>query len=280
MVSNEPNGFYPEIATSNFKKQMRYITNNYSVISLDEIVQRVRKKESIRCCVAITFDDGFRDNYEIAFPILKKYRIPATIFLSTGYMDCQKVPWFLIVRYIFMKSMMTEVSFSPIWKDINMPMKTLEQKFEGSSTAIDYLKYCLPQERNDLIERLSFELGVNEFEDLKSLMLAWNQIQEMQHYGITFGAHTVNHPMLSQIPIDSAKREILESKETIEKKIGKPVITFAYPFGKRSDYDPRIFSLLKKFEFSCALTTEKYPNRPGVNLFELNRSQPWELSLI
>jgi peptidoglycan/xylan/chitin deacetylase (PgdA/CDA1 family) len=280
MISITPNGFFPESSFSDFKKQMTFLANYFRVMTLDELVKKAKNRNSVSSCVAITFDDGYKDNYEIAFPILKRYSLPATIFLSTGYIGNQRIPWFLKVRYIFMKSVITEVSFFPIWNDLRIPIKTVEQKYNASSQAINSLKFRSHKERNDLIDGLCFKLGVTEFEDLKGLMLDWNQIQKMDENGITFGAHTVNHPVLSHLPIDLAEYEIRKSKETIEKKLDKPVSTFAYPFGKKSDYDQRIFPLLKKMAFSCALTTEKYPNRPSVNLFELNRHQPWALSLI
>ena len=86
MIVDEPNGFYPETSTSDFEKQIFHLAKNYKIISLDKIVDRIKNRRSLRRCVAITFDDGFRDNYEIAYPILKKYNVPATIFLTTGYM--------------------------------------------------------------------------------------------------------------------------------------------------------------------------------------------------
>ena len=77
-----------------------------------------------------------------------------------------------------------------------------------------------------------------------------------------------------------AEREIQESKKTIEKKLKKPVTSFAYPFGKKSQYTPQIFPILQKLQFKCAVTTESEPNTHRVNLFELNRPVPWEFSLL
>jgi peptidoglycan/xylan/chitin deacetylase (PgdA/CDA1 family) len=280
MVSNEPNGFYPEISTYNFEKQMRHIANNYNVMSLDEIVQRVSKKESIRGCVAITFDDGFRDNYDNAYPILKKYDLPATIFLTTGYIGTGIVPWFIKERYIFMKTKKTQLRFSSCDKQFFISMPTIRDRFLASDKLMIYLKNCSKSQRNIMLNQLCEKFEVNDFQDIDSIMLNWEQVREMSQDRINFGAHTVSHPVLSKVNPDIAKKEIFESKETILKKTGNPVNCFAYPFGKKADYNSEIFEILKNIGFQCGVTSEKEFNSYETGLYELNRNTPWELTII
>ena len=256
MIVDEPNGFYPETSTADFKKQITHLVKNYRVISLDEIVERVKTKKSLRRCVVITFDDGFRDNYEIAYPILRKYNIPATIFLTTGYIGSGTAPWFIKLRYIFIKTEKTELRLRLDDKNILLPMHTKEAKFTASDRVMACLKSCPDEQRLSLLDRSCKELEVNNFQGLDNLMLTWDQIVEM------------------------AERKIWQSKETIEAKIKKPVTSFAYPFGKKSQYTPQIFPILHELGFKCAVTTESGPNTHRVNLFELNRPVPWEFSLL
>ena len=143
-----------------------------------------------------------------------------------------------------------------------------------------YLKDCSEDQRRHLLDRLSMELEVDNFEELNNLMLNWEEIKEMSKNGISFGAHTVNHPIISKIPLDMAEKEILQSKQTIEKMIDQPVTGFAYPFGKEAQYNPNIFPILKKLKFKFAVTTETDVNRYDTKIYALNRSGPWELSLI
>lgn len=280
MIVDEPNGFYPETSTADFEKQIAHLVKNYRVISIDEIVERVRTKSSLCRCVAIAFDDGFRDNYEIAYPILRKYNIPATIFLTTSYIDSGTAPWFIKFRYIFLKTEKTELHFCLDDKNIFFPMHTKKAKFATSDRVMAYLKSCSNKQRLSLLDKLYKKLEVNEFQGIDNLMLTWDQIKVMASHGISFGAHTVNHPILSRISIEMAEKEILNSKNTIGKEIGKPVTSFAYPFGKKSQYTPQIFSILQELQFKCAVTTELRPNTHSVNLFELNRPVPWEFSLL
>ena len=280
MIVDEPNGFYPETSTRDFERQIAHLAKNYKVMSLDEIVRRVKNRASLRRCVAITFDDGFRDNYVNAYPILKKYNIPATIFLTTGYIESGDPPWFIKVRYIFMKTEKTHLTFSLGGTAISLPMRTREQKLAASDRVLAHLKSCPDDERLPLLDRLCQELGIHKFEELNDLMLNWDQIKEMVRNSITFGAHTVNHPVLARTPINGAEKEILESKSTIEHKMAKPVTCFAYPFGKKSTYTRDMFPLLKRVGLECAVTTELAPNTYKTEIFALNRPSPSELSLI
>lgn len=111
-------------------------------------------------------------------------------------------------------------------------------------------------------------------------MLTWDQIKEMAKNRISFGAHTVNHPILTRISLDMVEKEVRESKERIETQICQPATTLAYPFGKKSHYSPSFFPILKKLGLTCAVTTEKYTNRHDTGLFELNRAEPWEFALL
>jgi len=280
MIVDEPNGFYPETSTHVFEKQIVHLAKNYKIISLDEIVERVKNKRSLRRCVVITFDDGFRDNYEIAYPILRKYNVPATIFLTTGYIENGTAPWFIKLRYIFMKTERTHLQLSHKGTTISLPMRTRKEKFAASDKAMAYLKCCNDRDRLPILDILCEKLGVSTFEGLNNLMLTWDQIREMAENGIYFGAHTVTHPILSQTSLRIAEREIQESKKTIEEKIGKPVSSFAYPFGKKSQYNADIFPILQNLGFECAVTTNVAPNIYDTNLYELNRPAPWDISFL
>jgi len=278
MVVSKVNGFFPETSTLSFEKQVAHLAKNYKVLSLDEIVTRARNRISLRRCAAITFDDGFGDNYENAYPVLKKYNVPATVFLATRCIETGAAPWFIRLRYIFMKTDRTEYELPLKGQNGFCHMRTSTERFAASETVMTHLKTCLEQERISLMDRLCRELGICDFTGLNDLMLNWDQIREMSKYGISFGAHTVTHPVLSTISMNEAEREVSESKTVIEGKIGQPVTTFAYPFGKRRDYKREMVATLEKLQFNCAVTTETGINNYNTPPFELNRFSPWELS--
>jgi len=285
MVTAQPNGFYPETSIDLFERQIAHLAKNYKVMPLDEIVERVKKREHLRGCVAITFDDGFKDNYKNAYPILKKYKVPATIFLTTGSIENKTAPWFIKLRYLFMKTDKTHLRLSldqPIssGQQVTFPLQTRQEKFAASEKVMTYIKNCPDTQRLQLLDRLCTELAVNDLKELDDLMLSWDEIKEMSEQKISFGAHTVSHPILTRIPLTTVEEEILQSRQTIEGRIGKQVTGFAYPFGKEPQYSPDMFAILDKLHFNYAVTTKLGSNNYHTELFALDRWGPWELSLI
>jgi peptidoglycan/xylan/chitin deacetylase (PgdA/CDA1 family) len=191
------------VSPAEFRRQMDYLVKNYHVVSLSEILDFLEGKRRLpRKSVAITFDDGYFDNYVVAYPYLKKYHLPATIFIATAYVQ---------------KKM---------------------------------------------------HLG-----NLLLPMLSWNQIVEMINNNIDIGAHTVSHLDLSRIDIQSAKKEILESKIEIEKETGKKVDYLAYPYGR---YKNDIINLVRRLGFRCAFGGEgvikKNPDMFVLPRIEVKRS--------
>lgn len=280
MIADKPNGFFPETSVEDFEKAVVHIKKYYKVTSLEDIIDRVKSGRSIRGCLAVTFDDGFKDNYTIAYPILRKYNVPATIFISPGFIETGKVPWFIKVRYIFMQTPLKRIRSNIGGQEYDLIMETSRERFLASEDFMCYLKRCEDDNRGRLLNELCDQLGINDFSEINDLMLTWEQIREMSNGGVSFGAHTMSHPVLARLTPEEAQEEIKESKKKIEAMIGKRVDSFSYPFGKRTDYSESLISLLRKMNFECAVTTEASSNRGRVNLFELHRYPPWEMMLL
>ncbi len=277
MVADEPNLFFPEISTSQFEKQIHHLVRNYHILSLEEIIERINNGKSLRRCVAITFDDGFKNNYERAYPILKKYNIPATIFLISGCIENGQPPWFIKFRYAFQSTRKMELKIDLRGETLAMPLITFQDRLECSNKIMSILKCSANEERTDLLDKIFHALKVNDFTELNGMMLSWDQIKEMSGNRISFGAHTVSHPILSQISLKDAEKEILMSKDVIEAHVGKKINIFAYPFGRQAQYSLGLIALLQRGGFICAVTTEHGENNHASSLYELKRSFPWEL---
>ncbi|NYE57322.1 polysaccharide deacetylase family protein [Carboxydothermus ferrireducens] len=186
-----------------FDWQMHYLKEHgFHTVSLDEAVDYLEFGKPLpEKPIVITFDDGYRDNYVYAFPILKKYGFRATIFIITGIVG-----------------------------------KTNEwDEREGKPT---------------------------------NYMLTWKQIDEMANYGIEFGAHTVNHPRLTKVPLEVAEKEIFNSKKMLEAHFKRPVKYFCYPYGL---YNDQIVEIVKKAGFRAATTTQLGINARGCDLYRLKR---------
>lgn len=280
MISDEPNGYFPESSLQTFSRQMQYLIRNYSVLPLVEIAQRISGGKPVRRCAAVTFDDGFRDNYEKAFPILKQLQVPATIFLTTGSIENGQAPWFIQLRYLFMKTPKSRLEIELAGHTEFFPLANPLEKRSASDMLMNYVQSCPNEERLSILSALPSLLDVDLKDRLQSLMLTWDQIREMGQNGISFGAHTMTHPILTLISPENLRREVSGSKAAIEENTGQAVRAFAYPFGKKRHCPQSAATVLKGLGFVCAVTTEPGANSANTPLYELKRSHPLEMSLV
>jgi peptidoglycan/xylan/chitin deacetylase (PgdA/CDA1 family) len=276
-VNDDNDPFFPGVLTADFRRQMQYIAENYYVCSLGEAIERMATNTVPDRAIVVTFDDGYRDNFTNAFPILRRLRIPATIFLATDAIESENPLWHDLVFSAFRT---TRLSFLKDFPDTGSvySIQNLREKLSTQHHILKYL-WSLPDDDRALaVNRLRRGLAVCNYKD-QNLMLSWDEVRAMYQSGISFGSHTCTHPILSKLSVDRMRREIVDSKRAIEAKLQCNVQAFAYPVGRSQDFDERTKSLLKDIDFRCAVTTQFGVNRRNQDLFELRRATPWESDL-
>lgn len=259
------------ISTQGFRNQARYLCQKYEMMSLDKLTQYIQEKRSLpKKAVVITFDDGYKDNYLNAYPILKKCNIPATIFLTTGHIGTGDLFWWDKVGYVIQNTVLERFELDGLGM---YPLQSIGDRLRAISTIERRLKQLSESEKNLLIEKLVTMSGVDIPPNLgNDLILSWNEVREMSDNGIAFGAHTVTHAILTKLSLEQAKKEIIKSKWSIEEKLNHAITTFAYPGGEPTDLNSDIKEILKESGFACAVTAA--PPRlvnPGMDLYELGR---------
>jgi peptidoglycan/xylan/chitin deacetylase (PgdA/CDA1 family) len=223
----------------------------------------------------VTFDDGYRDNFVCAFPILKELGIPATIFLVSGHIESGQMPWYDIVRLAF--KLTTRPTFS--MENLEGPsgaLKNALDRLSAMENTLLWLRRMSEPDRRSAIPRLFCELGVPTDLSLPNQMLRWDDIRQMSKQGISFGAHTVTHPVLSNVSSAQLRAEITESKRAIEQRLQRPVLHFAYPFGHYPDFSAEAKQFVRTAGYKTAATAVWGVNEPGSDLFELRRFTPWD----
>jgi peptidoglycan/xylan/chitin deacetylase (PgdA/CDA1 family) len=274
-VNDDNDPFFHATSIDLFAKQMDYMACHFNVLSLEEAIGRMKDRDIPNNAVVVTFDDGYRDNYLNAFPILRGLSIPATIFLATNGIDSRRVLWFERVFSAFRETKVFFLkSFGPDSKDY--ALRSLEEKVIAQQEVLRTLRAADDSERPLLVDRLINLLEVEDRKEASDLMLRWDEIRAMRQDGISFGSHTVTHPILSRLPIDKVRVEIYESKRIIEEKLGVPVRAFAYPSGRKIDFNEMTKGILREAGYGCALTIIFGTNQIGQDLFELRRLIPWE----
>lgn len=260
------------ISSATFRQHCELLCKNYDVVSLETAMHFLDgEREVSRPLAVITFDDGYLDFYEEAFPILNEFGLPATVFLPTDFIG-QKTPLahdriYWLMKQAFEKSVPIKEAF--IRAGIS---KELAEKFDGQKDILKLtgLIVFLP---NNLREKLIFEMEKeldNHFENYppEYQLLTWEMVREMSRKGISFGGHTANHVVLPLEDFSQMEAEIVTSKQNLETQLGNKVCSFAYPNG---EYNARIKELVAQAGYKIAVTTEKRINKIGADLLTLGR---------
>ncbi len=267
--------FLAPVPIRRFKNHLEYLATHCNVLALEEAVERIPRRDVPHRAVVITLDDGYRDSYVNAFPLLKEMGLPATVFLATAAIGTGKFLWH--DRACWMISQTTVPFLEGFGSSNRYQLDTWDDKRAAQEGVLLYLRSLDDQGRIHAIESLSSHLKVSGEPDYDPrLMLNWEEVREMYSAGIRFGAHTVNHPILSKLPLTAVVDEIRESKETIERFLGDRVTTFAYPSGRPQDFNSEIKEIVKQEGFACAVSTVAGANYEGDDLFDLKRVGYWD----
>jgi peptidoglycan/xylan/chitin deacetylase (PgdA/CDA1 family) len=245
---------------------LSFTSKGYQFISLDNLHDWLQNKKKIKQkFICLTFDDGYRDNFIHALPILKKHNIPATIYITNCLPNGNGILWwYLFEDYVKTANQLiinsTNFSKSFHWK-------TEQEAFDQFGEIGNLIKVITPTELEQVIMK-SFDITKVDFENLcRNLSMSWDEIKQISEEPlITIGAHTMTHLSVKQHDEALVAKEMVDSKKELEKHIGKEVHHFAYPFGGEYDVSKRDVLLAEKIGFKTSTL-----NQPG-NIFKANRN--------
>jgi peptidoglycan/xylan/chitin deacetylase (PgdA/CDA1 family) len=253
--------FTPNVSATpeDFDRQMDYIARWFNVVSTRQVVEWLRgEKELPSHAALITFDDGYLDNYTNAYPILRKHNFPAIIFLTTNHIESDLPFYWDLIAYCFHHTNQNQIQF---------PDGTL-RKWNNHTEAerlsedlITFLKTLSEDEKCAWVKRLPDMLDVKiPVGIFRNLMVSWDQVREMHQNGIEFGGHTMNHPILTRVPLDRAREEIFGSKARVEAELGKETFGFAYPNGLEDNFNEDIQRVTEEAGCGVAFTLLNGPS--------------------
>lgn len=265
---NDGNWFGSEVSPTNFNIQMEYFSRKYEILSLNDLVVKFKQPKSLPAnAVVITFDDGYKNNYVYAYPILKKYSMPATIFVTTGNIGNGQMFWWDKVAYVLDHTTASHIQLDEIGDFI---LKSKFDRQNARSSIVEKLKTLSEKQKNLMVSKLLYLANTTIPHNMgNELRLSWEEIKEMSNQRITFGAHSVSHAILTRVSPEQAKYEILQSKKDIEENTKLRVTAFSYPNG---DYEPMLVKFVKDSGFECAFSVK--PNKlinPKDNIYTLGR---------
>ena len=263
-----------------FEKHLQYLKRCYHVISLQELINSLQHDTIPKNSVVITFDDGFADNYHVAYPLLKQYQIPATIFLVTDCIENKRPIWIQEFYYL-----LNSIGAQKIFEILNVLTQELKiaqvkikynskRKLNLNKALEEYLGFSVNKEmRNEVLDRLysNFKIQKDKIFSQNEIFLNWNQVRQMNMNGITFGNHGASHTPLSAMPLNEQENEIQRSKKIIEQNLEKKFVPFSYPFGWKKFFTQATKKIVINTGHSCIVTAKPTLNGKHTSRFELGR---------
>lgn len=254
------------VHTDTLKNHLLVLKKKFTLLSLPDLLNRINDGESCAGHCLLTFDDGWLDNYTDAFPLLYKYKVPATIFLTTGYIGTDCYFWPEEIMYYLGQIHDAQIPKINLLLRLIAEITIKEKNDRFYDQAVEILKRWSPSDREELLKDLRKNC---HFLPLERQMMNWDEVKKMQASGlITFGAHTANHVILDQVSLAEAEHEILQSRKDIKNHLGIFPEFFAYPNG---NYTLEIKEILKKHGFKAATTTNRGKVENDVDPFEIPR---------
>ncbi|MFC1877175.1 polysaccharide deacetylase family protein [Thermodesulfobacteriota bacterium] len=255
-----------------FCKQIDYLKKTFNVLHLSKAVELIKKGQLEDSIAVITFDDGFQNNFDIAFPILKDAGIPATIFLTTKYIDTADTLWFCKFNNAFNRTLKKVLH----WNGKQFDIDSTEKKTKAAIKLQIKLK-SLPtlQMRHEVKTIIGQLYNNHDYQvelDSPYRMLSINAIRKMKEPGlIEFGAHSHTHEILSKLSFKEKKEEIKKSISEFEKIVKTPCRLFSYPNGGVNDFDDETICILESFGIETAVSMIPGPNIYTTPLMSLRR---------
>ncbi|HWO06965.1 MAG TPA: polysaccharide deacetylase family protein [Candidatus Paceibacterota bacterium] len=259
------------VGTDNFAKHIQWFTQHFTLLPLSTLIETIGVAYE-KPPLAITFDDGYANNYTDAFPILRDAGVPATFFITTGFIEGAPLP---VDRLEYaLGSHRDRITVELPDGPRTLPLTTREERIAADEVLRPYLKRLSAQHKEAFLGSLVAQTGrdlVPLLHESEYAPMTWDQMQDMRTSGMTFAAHTVTHPILSQLSRAEAREEIRASHEILTARGLAPLPIFAYPNGGARDFTDETVAILRDAGFIASLTTRPGECTSAHNCFKLPR---------
>jgi peptidoglycan/xylan/chitin deacetylase (PgdA/CDA1 family) len=238
VVSATPHGF---------QQQVKHLAKHYRVVSPEQVLEAVRQERRLPDrAVLLTFDDGYRDFGEIAWPLLRRYRMPAVLFVPTAYPDSRKEFWWDRLARAFSFTNRQTIDLAPCGQ---LALRTPAERQVSARTWIKRLETLPHEQAMRLVDEVCRELGEARREAGNEL--TWEELRQLVADGVTIGAHTRTHAALTQLPLEGVRSEIRSCRQELLQQLGRLMPIFSYPFGA---HDDEVVEVVRQEGFELAFT--------------------------
>lgn len=226
----------------------------YAFISIDEVHENLLSPHPSRKFVAFTFDDGYLDNFTIAYPILKQRNIPFTVYIATSFPDCTaRLWWYGIEDLIFSHPHLEIVLDSGKY---TFDCTTSAGRLAAAIFIRKSLKAATPATIDPLLTSVFTSHGIDISSLVKEHAMSWRHIEHLNSDPlVTIGAHTVDHFVLNRLSAEGVREQVQASRQILSTRLNRSIDHFAYPYGSRNEAGLREFNIIRELGFKTAVTS-------------------------
>lgn len=270
----DPNVF--SCSSKDLERHLHFIKNNFEIINQESFIDIINSGRDVDKKLAyITFDDGYLDNYDLAFPILSAMKIPATFFVATGLIESKVIPWWDEIAWHVKHCDLDKLRLTSWNKAIVLTqgarhnnIREVLSQVKTASTSID----------EQLIElRKATKLTLDHY---RSEFMTWDNLAEMEAAGMTIGAHSHSHRIFSSLNAEELSHELSYAKKLLEQQLTKKVLSISYPVGNATTYNNKMFDEIEHQGYQLAFTFRYFVNQKlSLHKFQLGRfsiSEPFD----
>jgi peptidoglycan/xylan/chitin deacetylase (PgdA/CDA1 family) len=238
-----------------FQWQMEQLARRFNPVSMDDVFLFLSGVKGLPPrAVVVTFDDGFKDNFQIAAPILNRIGIPATFYVLVDSVDRSIAPWYCRLRQSFLTSR------AQTWRDpATGKVRKMTDQSDREAALLAALEFCAQvgvSERDRYVLEAESSLDPEAFPAESQLMMTWDDVRSLARSGHSVGAHTMTHPNLAYISVEEARIELAGSKRKLEIELGQKVLHFSYPSPALNPiWNSATVRLTAEVGYSTAVTT-------------------------
>ena len=276
-------GILPDADTSPFNSTGKFISPQrlrgflenvsriFTIVSFDDYIRSLLDGPGLENVMVVTFDDGYANTYDYGFPLMSEMGLPFAVFVTTGFLDTDRVLWNDLLEFAITTT--DERTLPKGLLSRGLPLVTSEDR----AAAIGLVKERLKRESLDQASRSTHQIctqlgvGMDSPELNKVRFMTSGQIRNLADRGVVFGGHTVTHPILSRESEERVRREVIECKRTLEQLTGSEILHFAYPNGRRQDFNEMVKQELRRAGYVSSCTSIHGLQWPGDDVFEIKR---------
>jgi peptidoglycan/xylan/chitin deacetylase (PgdA/CDA1 family) len=272
-IPAQPDELFPgDMSAARFDPLLALLTRCFRVVTFGEALRLLQAGTLPARTLVLTFDDGYADNAQVVLPILQRHGLAGTFFVCTGYLDGARM-WNDVVIDNLRLCGAESVDLGEFGLG-RMPLADLSQRRAAIAALLPKVKYMSLQARVSALERIHTLCGKPQLPSAR--MMRPHQVVALHRAGMEVGAHTVNHPILTQCTDLQAEDEIAQGREQLQRLLDAPVDVFAYPNGRPGlDYDQRHVQMLRELGFRGAASTAPGAAPIGADRYQLPRYTPW-----